>query len=72
MSTRAQPKLKAAAHQKVEVHFMKMCSILPYGGALRGLKIGHSIRNHMDPVRWALLDALQGVDDELEDEFDDD
>ena len=58
--------LKARPHQRVESHFMRMCAVLPYGGTLRGFgkRLGVRVRNELDPVRWAITDALVPVDED--------
>ena len=67
MSTRMKFALKEITHQRAEVHFLKMCRILPYGGTLRYCKIGKKIVDHLDPIRWAILDAVNQDEDEEED-----
>jgi hypothetical protein len=56
--------LKDFPHSRVENHFLIMSRMLPYGGTLRGCKLGHRIIRHIDPVRWSILDALYPEDEE--------
>ena len=63
MSFSVKNRLKQWPHDKVERHFLIMCGILPYGGTLRGCRLGHRIVRHINPVRWPILDAVEEVED---------
>lgn len=45
---------------------MKICGILPYGGTLRGFgnRLGVRVQQKLNPIRWAILDALSPEDDD--------
>jgi len=61
-----QERLKYLPHARVQSHFMKMCDVLAYGGTLRGFRIGHKIKDRLDPIRWSIMDAINQDEDEFD------